>query len=114
VTFDPSALQIAKGSISPVSFNVTGTALGSLTVTWPSAITGANQSNTDMLYLAIVDQANNQVVSIEAAAARSVGSYSLDASNFTNTSGTFTVLGFFASVTSALVSDSTFDEITIA
>lgn len=114
VMFDPSALQIAKGSISPVSFDVTGTALGSLTVTWPSAVTGANQSLTDMLYLAVVDQANNQVVIKEAVAARSVGTYALDASDFTNASGTFTVLGFFASVTSALVSDSTFDEIVIA
>ena len=114
VVFDPSALQIAKGSISPVAFEVTGSALGSLTVTWPSAITGANQSLTDVLYLAIIDQANNQVIVKEAVAARSVGTYSLDASDFSNVSGTFTVLGFFASVTSALVSDSTFDEVTIA
>lgn len=114
VTFDPSALQIAKGSISPVAFEVTGSALGALTVTWPSAVTGANQSLTDVLYLAVIDQANNQVIVKEAVAARSVGTYSLDASDFTNASGTFTVLGFFASVTSALVSDSTFDEIVIA
>lgn len=114
VMFDPSSLQIAKGSISPVSFNVSGSALESLTVTWPSAVTGSNQSLTDMLYLAVIDQANNQVIVEEAVAARSAGTYALNVSNFTNESGTFTVLGFFASVTSALVSDSTFDEVTIA
>ena len=111
VIFDPSALQIAKGSISPVSFEVAGVDLDSLTVTWPSAVIGANQSLTDVLYLAIVDNANNEVLIREAVAARSVGTYALDVSDFTNGSGTFTVLGFFASVTSALVSDSTFDEI---